>query len=144
MSKLGHQIGIARFDEASLETDKFEKIGRIVAFSGLKTTMEVTDSTEYSDDAESWSDYEAAMYDGGELSIGIRFAAGNVQADALESAHFTGEKEQLKILFPASYNKRFIFNVLVTSIEYGTEKGAIKERMFTCKVTGKPDIGPLS
>lgn len=144
MSKLGHQIGIFRFDEASLETDKFDKIGRVVAFSGLKTAAEVVDSTEYAEDAENWSTFEAAMMDGGELSIGIRYAAGNAQADALEASHFSGTQEKVKILFPAAYNKRFILDVIVTSVEYGTEKGAIKERTFTMKVTGKPDIGPLS
>jgi hypothetical protein len=144
MSKLGHQIGIFRFDEESIETDNFEKIGRVVAFSGLKSTAEVVDSTEYSEDAEEWSDYEASKMDGGELSIGVRYYASSDQVERMAESHFSGTKEKLKILLPGIYNKRFIFDVLVTSVEFGTEKGAIKEITFTLKVTGKPDIGPLS
>lgn len=144
MSKLGHQIGIYRYDEASLEPDKFEKIGRVVSFSGLKLSSEVVDATEYSDDADGWNKFEAAMKDGGEISIGIRYEAGNPQADALEDAQDTGDIEKIKIQFPVSYNKRFILDTLVTGVEYATEKGGLKERNFTHKVSGKPDIGPLS
>ncbi len=144
MSKLGHQIGIYRFDSASVETDKFEKVGRLVAFSGLKVSSEVVDSTEYAEDADDWNTFEYAMKDGGEVTAGIRFVAGNAQADALETAIMDSTQEQIKILFPAAYNKRFILDVLVTSVEYNTEKGGIKERTFTLKITGKPDIGPLA
>lgn len=143
MSKLGHQIGVYRYDEASAESDKFEKIGRLVAFGGLKLTAEVVDNTTYSDDALDWNEFEYAMKDGGEFTAGIRYEAGNAQADALETALTDSVTEQIKILFPTAYNKRFILNVLVTSVEYGTEKASLKERTFTCKITGKPDIGPV-
>ena len=144
MSKLGHQIGVSLYDEASIEVDKFEKIGRLVAFNGLKLTAEVVDATQYADDAIDWSEFEYAMKDAGEVTLGIRYFAGNVQADALETALMDSTQEQIKILFPAAYNKRFILDVLVTSVEYATEKGGIKERTFTLKITGKPDIGAVT
>lgn len=144
MSKLGHQIGISRYDDGSAEADKFEKIGRLVSFSGLKLSAEVVDSTAYADDADDWSTFESAMKDGGEISMGIRYEVGNAQADALETALMDGTEEKIKILFPVAYNKRFILNVLVTGAEYTTEKGGIKERTFTCKVSGKPDIGAVT
>ncbi len=138
---LGHQIGIFRYDSASVESDKFEKIGRIVSFSGLGLSAEVVDSTAFDEAAEDWNEYEYGMKDGGEYQIGIRYPASSAQADALETALMDSLTEQIKILFPAAYNKQIISSVLVTKVDFPTEKGGIKERTFTVKVTGKPAIG---
>ncbi len=144
MSKLGQQIGIFRYDSASVEADKFEKIGRIISFSGLGLSSEVVDNTTYDEADAGWNEYEYAMKDGGEYQIGIRYEAGNTHADALETALMDDLTEQIKILFPVAYNKRIISSVLVTKVDFATEKGGLKERTFTVKVTGKPDIGTVT
>ena len=136
----GKQTGFYRHDEASAETDKMEKVANIVAISGIKKSADTQDATTYDDEADDFREYEYGLRDGGELSITARYGKTvNTQVDALEAAHDAGDVEIIQIKFPAPISKKMVAKVLVTAVDFPTEKEGKLERTFTLKVTGKPE-----
>ena len=135
----GKQTGFYRHDEASVEADKMEKVGGVVNISGLKKSADAIDATTYDDAGDDFREYDYGLRDGGELSVTIRYGkTANTQADLLETGHDDGLIETIQIKLPASIGKKIVANVLVTSVEFPTEKEGKLERTFTLKVTGKP------
>lgn len=143
---LGHQVGVYRYDDASLESDKFEKIGRVTALSGVGIKVNTTDAKFYDDADDEWTRVEAVSRDGGELTITIRYRDGNAQAVELEKNAY-GESdgdEQLKLQWPSIINRKIIISGIVTGWEYGSEKEGIHEVTMTFKVNGKPQRSALA
>jgi len=143
---LGHQVGVYRYDDAALESDKFEKIGRVFTLSGIGIKVNTTDGKTYDDADDEWTKVEAVSRDGGEITVGIRYRDGNIQADALEAAAY-GEgsgDEQLKLQWPSAINRKIIVSGIVTGWDYGTEKEGIHEVTMTFKVNGKPQRSTLA
>ncbi len=135
----GKQTGFYRHDEASAEADKMEKVGGVVNISGLKKSADAIDATTYDDEGDDFREYDYGLRDGGELSITVRYGkTANAQADALDAAHDAGDVETVQIKFPAPINKKMVAQVLVTSVEFPTEKEGKLERTFPLKITGKP------
>tara|TARA_B110001454_G_scaffold54930_2_gene53735 strand:+ start:26042 stop:26473 length:432 start_codon:yes stop_codon:yes gene_type:complete len=136
----GKQTGFYRHDEASAETDKMEMVGGVQNIGGLKKSADAVDATPYSDTGDDFREYEYGLRDGGELSITVRYGKTvNTQADALEAAHDAGDIEIVQIKFPAPISKKMVAKVLVTAVDFPTEKEGKLERTFTLKVTGKPE-----
>lgn len=143
---LGHQVGVYRYDDASSESDKFEKIGRVTSLSGVGVKVNTTDAKFYDDADDEWTRVEAVSRDGGELTITIRYRNGNTHADELEKNAYgeTEGEEQLKLQWPSWINRKIILNGIVTGWEYGTEKEGICEDTLTFKVNGKPQRSTLA
>lgn len=140
---LGRHIDICLYEEASTNSDKFERIGEVQELGGIELTSETIENTPYGSDQGDYRGYDYSLKDGGEITVTIRYNSTNTRAQALADAFHNSTKEKLALKFPAAIGKQFEATVLVTKVGVVTEKAGKLERQYSLKVHGEPTFETL-
>ena len=140
---LGRHIDICLHEEASTNSDKFERIGEVQELGGIELTSETIEDTPYGSDQGDYRGYDYGLKDGGEVTVTVRYNSTNTRAQALADAFHNSTKEKIALKFPAAIGKQFEATVLVTKVGIATEKAGKIERQFIIKITGAPTFATL-
>mgnify|MGYP000872091355 CR=1 FL=1 len=140
---LNRHIDFCIYDEASTNTDKFERVGSVQALGGIDLTAETNENTPYGSDQGDYRGFDYGLKDAGELSATIRYESANANAQVLADAFHNGTKVQIALKFPAAQGKQFQATVLVTKLAIPMDIGAKTDRQFTMKIDGEPTFATL-
>lgn len=131
---LGKQVTIHRSSDSGATYD--DAIGAVQTMEPPEPTADNNETTEYGA-SHDFKTFVQGLKDGGEMTVGIRYEAGQTDAEALEDAFYNGTVEYLQLQFPAPISKSRAFAAIVTRVGTPVPKDNQIERSFTFKVTGE-------
>lgn len=140
---MGHKIGIYQYDDTSTETDNMEKLGDVIGLSGIKFSVDTIEDKPYSEDASDWDEFSSTMKRMDEFTLTCRRdrntdSNGNsAQSDRLADPAQLGSKLGYKLVLPAPYSNKILFDAILTSYELKTETRSRIEFTLTLKPSGE-------